>query len=158
MKNNNSFTLIELLVVIAVLAGMMALMVPNFMSVREKSRDVKRKTDLKAIQKALELYAQNQPQKLYPTGLLPCQVFNDSNGSVYMQKVPVDPLVSCSTITSKYYYVQPTPGDYFSYKLGACLENGNDAEAVNCPEGFNSNSEVVPGYVCSSAKCYLLQP
>jgi type II secretory pathway pseudopilin PulG len=158
MKNKKSFTLIELLVVIAVLAGMMALMVPNFMSVREKSRDVKRKSDLKGLQKALELYAQNQPRKLYPTGLAPCQIFNDSNGVVYMQKAPVDPLVSCSSITSKYYYVQPTPGDYFSYRLGACLENGADPEAIDCPTGFNSNSEVVPGYVCASAKCYILQP
>ncbi len=157
MKNNHSFTLIELLVVIAVLAGMMALLVPNFMSVREKSRDMRRKNDLKAIQKALELYSQNQNLRVYPTALpTSCQSLTDSNGTVYMQKLPLDPLVSCSNITSKYYYVFPTPGQYFNYVLGACLENRNDPDAVTCPAGFNSNSQVQAGYSCNTAKCYLL--
>lgn len=157
MKKNKSFTLIELLVVIAVLAGMMAFLVPNFMAVREKSRDMRRKSDLKSIQKAMELYSQNQEPHAYPTALpSPCQPFTDANGILYIAKIPLDPLLQCTSVTSKYYYVQPTPGEYYSYVLGACLENKNDPEAVTCPVGFNSQSEIQAGYVCSTAKCYLL--
>jgi len=153
MRNKNSFTLIELLVVIAVLAGMMALLVPNFMTIREKSRDVKRKNDLQSIQKALELYAQNQNPRLYPTSLpTPCMPFTDGNANSYMAKFPLDPLVSCTGVTSHYYYAQPTPGDYFGYSLGACLENKNDSEAIDCPTGFNTNTNTI----CNTAKCYML--
>lgn len=161
MKNNKSlvlnvtegFTLVEILVVIAVLAGMMALLVPNFMTIREKTRDVKRKNDLQSIQKALELYAQNQTPHLFPTSLpTPCMQFTDSNANLYMAKFPLDPLVTCTGATSRYYYAQPTPGDYFGYSIGACLENKNDSEAIDCPTGFNSNTNTT----CSSAKCYIL--
>lgn len=153
MENKKSFTLIELLVVIAVLAGMMALLVPNFMAVREKSRDMRRKSDLKSIQKALELYAQNQSMRIYPTTLpTPCQPFTDTAGNVYMQKFPIDPLVPCAGATSKYYYAQPTPGQYFNYVLGACMENVNDPDATTCPAEFQINTNAP----CSLGKCYLL--
>jgi general secretion pathway protein G len=149
-KSKRSFTLIELLVVIAVLAGMIALLVPNFMAIREKSRDVRRKSDLKSIQKALELYNQNQNPRVYPSALpTPCQPFTDANGIVYMQKFPLDPLYSCTGVTSNYYLAQPTPGEYL---LGACMENKNDPEVVSCPAGFNT----VTNTTCSTAKCYML--
>jgi len=153
MKNKKSFTLIELLVVIAVLAGMMALLMPNFMAVREKSRDMRRKSDLQSVQKALELYSQNHNPHLYPSTIpTPCQAFTDANGVVYMQKFPLDPLVPCVGATSRYYYVQPTPGDYSRYTLAACLENKSDLDAINCPAGFDSATNAV----CSTAKCYIL--
>jgi general secretion pathway protein G len=54
------FTLIELLVVIAIIGMLSALLVPNFMGARERARDAQRKSDLKQIQKALEMYRQDQ--------------------------------------------------------------------------------------------------
>ena len=55
MKNHHiqCFTLIELLVVIAILAGLVAILFPNIMETRMRSRDAQRKTDLKNIQNAL---------------------------------------------------------------------------------------------------------
>jgi len=143
MKNKKSFTLIELLVVIAVLAGLMALLVPNFMQVRIKSRDTRRKSDLRAIQKALELYKLGQILPVYPSNLTPCAQLLDANNTVYMQKVPQDPLVQCPTLSAYYYDIAVDLG---SYTLYACLEDKNDIEKVACPGGFT----------CASGKCYQL--
>ena len=119
MKKNKAFTLIELLIVIAVLAGFMAMLVPNYMQARIKSRDVRRKTDLKNLQKALELYKQNQSLPVYPDTLAKLTA-----NIKYMQTVPTDPQ------SVSYYYapVLDAFGNYSSYTLCACLENINDSE------------------------------
>ena len=158
MKNKKSFTLIELLVVIAILAGFMALLVPNYMEVRMKSRDVRRKSDLKSIQKALELYSQNQNPQAYPTALpLPCVAFTDPGMAslVYMQKMPQEPLTQCNTATTAgYYYTQPG-GDINKYTLYACAENSKDPEVMICPNDFNTSTN----FTCFSGKCYqLMEP
>lgn len=126
MKTKKSFTLIELLVVIAVLAGFVALLVPNFMQIRIKSRDVRRKSDLRAIQKALELYKLNQATPVYPASLTVCTPLSDANGT-YLQTVPQDPLSQCGVSAVSYYYAR-NAGDFAKYTLCACLENGNDTE------------------------------
>lgn len=145
MINKKSFTLIELLVVIAVLAGLMALLVPNYMEVRKKSRDVRRKNDLKSIQKALELYKINQTRPVYPAAvaLTACTVFS-SGGIEYMKVVPQDPLSKCPA--GSYYYFPAA--DLSSYTLTACLEITTDPEkAASCP---------VAPFSCSTSTCYQL--
>ena len=64
-----AFTLIELLVVIAIIGSLSALFLPNFMAVRERARDSQRKSDLKQIQKAFELYKQDQTPTAFPETL-----------------------------------------------------------------------------------------
>ena len=101
-KNFKGFTLIELLVVIAIIGilSMIALVAVN--SVREASRDAKRKTDLETIRAALELYKADA--SVYPVGSNDVvSVFGSSltyGGKVYLQ-----------TITS-----DPTTGLYYRYK------------------------------------------
>lgn len=126
MENKKAFTLIELLVVIAVLAGFMALLVPNYMQVRLKSRDVRRKSDLKAIQKALELYKLNQSFPSYPAALVTCSALSDGNGT-YMTVVPQDPLSQCNASPTPYFY-ERNGSDSSKYTLCACLENANDTD------------------------------
>lgn len=53
---DKGFTLIELLVVISIIGFLATLAVVNINTSREKARNVKRRTDLKQIQTALELY------------------------------------------------------------------------------------------------------
>lgn len=55
-NNEQGFTLIELLVVIAIIGLLAGIVLFSLNSTRSKSRDAKRKSDLVAIQKALELY------------------------------------------------------------------------------------------------------
>lgn len=124
-----SFTLIELLVVIAIIGSLSALFLPNFMAARERARDSQRKSDLKTIQKAFEMYKQDHtPTEAYPTGIPTAGNCFTSNypactGSVYTSKFPKDPL-------SAYRYVY-TLGAELEYTLCACLENKADPDATN---------------------------
>src|SRR3989344_6888197 len=61
------FTLIELLVVIAVIAMVIVVIFPNFMGIRQRARDTGRKSDLAQLQKALEIYKQDQNPQTCPT-------------------------------------------------------------------------------------------
>lgn len=157
MKHRNSFTLIEILVVIAVLSALVALLVPNFMEIRMKARDNRRKSDLTNIQKGLELYKQNRTPITYPTALpSPCAQFVDLSNptSVIMQKLPSEPLYNC--VNNYYYKIDPV--DTTKYVLYACLENANDAEAVACPLDFSTTTNMSCG-TSNNGKCYkLIEP
>lgn len=56
LKLHKGFTLIELLVVISIIGLLSTLAVVSFGNARQKSRDTKRLSDIKAIQSGLELY------------------------------------------------------------------------------------------------------
>ena len=98
------------------------------------------------IHKALELYKLGQTLPVYPAAITACAQLLDANNTVYMQKVPQDPLVQCPT-AGAYSYAPAV--DLGSYVLSACLEDKNDPEKGACPGGFT----------CASSKCYqLTQP
>jgi general secretion pathway protein G len=139
--NKKGFTLIELLVVIAIIGMLSALLVPNFMGARERARDSQRKSDLKQIQKALEMYRQDQT--LYPTATSgrfgTCGSSFSSGSTIYMNKIPCDPLAPTP------YYYSPNNTN-LTFQLCACLENKADFDSsTSCPCG-----------PCSSGKCYIV--
>lgn len=114
------FTLIELLVVVAIIGILSALLMSNFVGVRQRARDSQRKSDLRQIQSALELYRADNGT--YPTtgGFPSCGSTLAASGATYMEKVPCDP----STTTS--YTYSSSSGT--TYTLIACLENANDSQ------------------------------
>ena len=146
MKNNyqKSFTLIELLVVIAIIGGLSSILLPNFMGARERARDTQRKSDLKQIQKALEMYKQDQSQPLYPTPSgtaidIPCGNTFQGGTNIYLNKMPCDPLAPTP------YFFEIDSTDNQKYTLCACLENKADSDGESCP-----------GSTCSSGKSYVV--
>lgn len=151
-----AFTLIELLVVIAIMSGLTALVLPNFMGARERARDTQRKSDLRQIQKALELYKLDQTSPSYiATASFPASssCFSSAascTGNVYIKKFPGDPQ---GTPSSNYYYLRDA-SDSLKYTLCACLENKADPEASagNC-DGLPNNTTA---YLCSSGKKYVI--
>jgi len=56
MMIKRGFTLIELLVAISIIAVLTAVLLPNFMGVREKAKDSQRIQDLTAVKNALRVY------------------------------------------------------------------------------------------------------
>src|SRR4030067_3465886 len=65
----SGFTLIELLVVIAIIGILASFAFASFTSAQAKGRDSRRKADLDAIVKALELYKSDSTgAKYYPSG------------------------------------------------------------------------------------------
>lgn len=124
--NFKGFTLVELLIVIAIIGVLSALLMANFIGVRQRARDAQRKSDLRQIQAALELYRSDLGG--YPDEaalVFGGQLANTSagNDTVYMQKVPTDP------INSSYPYSYVSDGS--SYSLVACLENASDSQGVD---------------------------
>lgn len=145
---SNAFTLIELLVVIAILGGLSALLLPNFMDARIRARDTQRKNDLKQIQKALELYKQDQSPTAYPVtvacGSSTCfpnsGALWSSGSTIYMNNVPKDPN---RTSNSGYYYYTVNNTN-LTYTLCACLENKSDSQASGTGDCDGAN------YSCGS--------
>lgn len=133
LRSSFSFTLIELLVVIAIIGMLSALVIPNFMAARERARDSQRKSDLKQIQKALELYKQDQNPPAYPAAVAcgSATCFPNSGNqwasgtTIYMNKVPTDPN---RTSNNAYYYT--VNNSNLTYTLCACLENKADPDAT----------------------------
>ncbi|PIZ67143.1 hypothetical protein COY13_03930 [Candidatus Roizmanbacteria bacterium CG_4_10_14_0_2_um_filter_36_35] len=141
------FTLIELLVVIAIIGMLSALLLPNFMGARERARDSQRKSDLRQIQKAIELYKQDKDPTEIPSSLPTATYCWSSGGSgvscpagnVYMNKVPGDPVTGV-----KYDY---SDDSNLNYTLCACLENKAD------PDATSASCSVT---VCSTGKSYVV--
>ena len=131
MKKNShrGFTLIELLVVIAIISVLSALLLANFVGVRQRGRDGQRKSDLRQIQSALELIRSDTGAYLAALPACGAQMTGGgSNTTVYMQKVPCDPLSASS-------YTYTPDANNFTYTIIACLENDNDSQKDTSKQG-----------------------
>ncbi len=152
--NLSGFTIVELLVVISIIAvlatGFIVIMNPALQL--KISRDARRKSDLKQIQAALELYRADQSSYPNPSSsnsvaicsgitlAVPC-----SGGSsvAYLQSVPRDPNTG-----GHYYYCTSSCTSVNSYRIYTCLENTGDRDARGGPvTGFNCPSNRVYFYV-----------
>ncbi len=106
-KHQSGFTLLELLVVIGIIAVLAVIGISSYSTAQKKSRDAKRRSDLKTIQTALEQYYSICGFR-YPT---PAGAATKYFSSIYcptptqgiMPTVPVDPYTTpypCGTNTT----------------------------------------------------------
>jgi len=149
-KREMGFTLIELIVVMIIISVLALFISGNFVTSLRKGRDARRKNDLYQIQRALEMYYQDQSG--YPTFAQfpfgshlcqnqPCQGADKD----YMQKVPNDPAnIPSDPSSNTYIYQTDATGTY--YRLFSCLENDKD-------EGFNVSQTGFNGSPGSDPDC-----
>lgn len=128
------FTLIELLVVISVISILGGITVQSFSGAQAKARDAQRKSDLKSLRDALELYYNDNKQ--YPPNS--SMTFDSSD----IKSVPKDPKTKVS-----YTYISSASGD--CYILAASLENDKDPQ-ITTGTVSNGNCSLTPpvnGYI-----------
>jgi len=139
LSSCSGFTLIELLVVIAIISILTGLVGSNFIRSRVRARDAQRRSNLKDVQTALELYLNDH-------GRYPCRTitqvgngriidlewgndkFDNASGghpeTIYMPILPGDPQMR----DVQYHY--EVNSDYTKYRVFAWLENEEDVERV----------------------------
>jgi len=123
---HKGFTLIEVILVIA-LVGVLSMVMISIINPPQqfkKARDVERKSDLRQIQAALELYRSDN--SAYPATLPNCDgALTGANGAEYLKTLPCDP----KEISTKYLYTIVGNG----YSLTACLENLKETLPTGTP-------------------------
>lgn len=118
------FTLLELFIVVAIVAGLAAVLVPNFMRARPRGSGTACKSNLKNIGTALEMYATDFKGD-YPRllgGLTPN----------YLKTIPTCPAVGSVT----YLYVGTNAGNHSLYTVvcGGLNHEGMGINAPNYPQ------------------------
>lgn len=138
-SRNKAFTFIELMIVIAILGVLATLISGNFITSLKKGRDARRKTDLEQIQRALEMYYEDN--KAYPAAISFGVQLNHPLGSgtkTYMQKVPNDP-ISANTYKYSSLVADCPDGAGTCYILYSCIENSLDLAAGVKQTGYGIN-------------------
>lgn len=132
VDNKKGFTLIEMIVVILLLAVLSTLVTFAYLSSLKRGRDSKRKSDIKNISTALELYSSDMNHYPIVSGFgLGDVLCNEENGCTqfYMKQVPKDPLSK-----KPYYYETDENGTY--YVLYSGLETLGDVGARVDQSGY----------------------
>lgn len=139
------FTLVELLVVISIISVLATVMIASFRSSQARGRDTQRKSDLKQISNALELYYSDYnkyPASTPPQGLSWGSELTDGK-TIYFKVLPKDPIEA-----QNYFYRVDT--DRQKFQLYAHLENKED---INCIEGNCVNPSIPGGVSCGAKAC-----
>jgi general secretion pathway protein G len=122
MKRQKGFTLIELLVVIAILGILVVAGLVSLNSARVKARDSQRKTDLRAVSQAMDLYYTDKGAYPVAAGFGDIVTELMTSTPPYLNKVVKDPA------TTQSYKGKSSALDYC---LGATLENAGDASIAD---------------------------
>jgi len=140
----HGFTLIELLIVIMIVGILLAFVVSNFTGARSRATDAKKKGNLKDLQYALQLYANNYGR--YPTG---------SNG-IYINGCGTNGTTRCPVCSTADFASGGTDGCSFIY---AQVLSRSDFRYYSCADGdtyrlkINLDNASDPEIVESQAKC-----
>src|SRR4030042_5557251 len=156
LKMIGAFTLVEILIVIAIIAILAVISLSAFRFTQARSRDSQRKSDLKEISHALELFYSDY--RIYPAGngsgeILACPFASvnptncvwgegqmTDNQTTYFRILPSDPLNS-----QNYYY--RTLANQQAYQLYAHLENKEDKNCIKDDSGV-PDCEINMGIDC----------
>lgn len=148
--------------VIAIIGVLSALLMVNFVGIRQRARDATRKSDLRQIQSGLELYRSDVGS--YPASITcGAQLSNPpgcAEGSVgctiYLKKIPCDPLNVSPNVYQFCVYSSNT-----RYALRSCVENSNDPQKDTPSDAAITNCNFAPSATCngpsSSSTSYTLQ-
>ncbi|HCQ31158.1 TPA: hypothetical protein DIU27_02090 [Candidatus Collierbacteria bacterium] len=148
MRIKGGFTLIELLVVMGIMAVLTGLAAFNFNQSRLRARDVQRKNDLGQLQKALELYRNDNNE--YP-GAAGFQNTLYESSPQYIKTIFVDARAS---EWEDYQYL-PGLGNK-TYYLTACLENPADSSKASSNQCATAGVSCACGAASKTGVLYII--
>lgn len=161
LKRLHAFTLLELLLVIAVIAILSMFALSTGRESLKRGRDTQRKSDIKNVAAALEIFYSNYG--VYPASdgfgnILACPYssvtssgtlcvwgiseFSDNQGTIYFNRLPVDPDAS-----QNYFYEPSLDQDSFAIYADLEVEYDADSARLGCTGGVCSGHDF---YVKSS--------
>lgn len=140
-QNQRGFTLVEVLIVVAILGILAAIVVPQFTSAAEQSRENALAMNLYRVREQLELYKQQHNGQYPDLARFEAQMTTASNEAgdtaapgtsgyiygPYLRNVPINPMTSKSVITDN-----PATGNddwYYNEDTGEFRANDSDATA-----------------------------
>jgi len=137
-KNHKGFTLLELVVVVGIIGLLTTLAFVSLNGSGAKGRDAKRKSDIKNIRTALELYYDDHQQ--YPSAPANTRVSSMTSGEYdirpYISPVPADPV---NTGGAGYRYNISDVNGRQSYTMLVRLENSSTLWCnVSIPPGYTN--------------------
>lgn len=144
-KRDFGFSLIELLVVISIIGVLSAVLVANFMGMRERARDAQKIQDLYAVKNALRMYYNDNQS--YPAG-------DGLNACSACLNGPLDSYIGAINEVN-YWYTQNFGGtvDSDKFKLYVELEAGAGDEDDNSARKCGEDPGSFPNprfYVCAN--------
>lgn len=164
------FTLIEILVVIAIIASIIAIAIPNYLSARQRALDIKTKSEMAELKSAMRLYYNDfnsyplsaNPGKMLGCGadgktLCPCTAGGSDFATgaacdnLYMKQIPSG---LGSSILYNQYPAPPnaSPDDFC---LRAVLNNQSDpdiaASQTRCAKSCGANCSIGSNRYCACA-------
>lgn len=118
--SGRGFTLIELLVVITIIAALIAIALPNFLSARQRATDAKMKAELGELKNALRLYYNDYNS--YPTGT---GYYINGCGAAGASQCPRTGPFQAGSGTPPTVYMNGLPGQY-NYNRHPLYPNNSD--------------------------------
>jgi prepilin-type N-terminal cleavage/methylation domain-containing protein len=164
-KISAGFTLVEIIVVVSIVAILSAIIYANFSQGSAQSRDAKRKSDLRNLQTAIELYKTENGR--YPAGCNGVNIWSGHSGShacaagsqyivdlapKYIKTLPRDPKLN--GVESGYMYLTNANGTVYKLVAWKTVESETlnyDSEFKACDvvlDGANAFDPVVAWAVC----------
>ena len=150
-KSGGGFTLIEILVVIAIIGILVGIVLVAFGGARASARDAVRMSDLRTLEKMLEMYKIEEER--YPFSTADFQIQDQPWGSFWegYGTVPKDPL----SPEQDYAYVSDEGRDYQIY---AKFEREPVLPAFACAEPCGPNAEYNGGIASTGAILIAFEP
>lgn len=146
------FTLIELLVVVSIITILVLATSSSFITSQQKSRDASKKSELKNLANALNMYYADKGS--FPTSAIMSSLISSQgefsnttktgNKIIYMKKVPIGNASGSQNIS---YEVSATGK---SFRIFANLENIEDKDCI-----VKSKCNTL-GYMISNGCCYVI--
>lgn len=161
MNRYKGFTLIELLVVISIISLLASVVLASLNSARVKARDARRATDIRELQKALELYFDSN--NAYPSaspwfgGQGNCwgtvtDIYIPGLAPIYISSLPLDPTPGSCTPGPGYGRVYLYGSSGTDYKLMAHVpENCEDPAYRTIKDPYRDggpNTSIIDGNNC----------